>query len=338
MRAEIDERRNSVTIVEEDANHKGSIRKIQIINIEDFLNAQIPPRRTLLPPWLPEAGVCMIFAKAGVGKTFLSLSVGYAVASGSGLLSWEAAAEPQKVLFVDGEMPQWVLQERLRKISRGFKANSRSGYFRIITPDRQDECDGYRGIPDINSPDGQAAIEEVLGDSKLLILDNLSSLCRSGQENNSEDIIPLQQWWLGLRKKGITVLVVHHASKSSQDNRINFRGTSRQIDIMDSVLALERPSNYMPNDGAVFEIHYIKNRGFYGEEAEPFEASLFANGDALEWTFRKIAKRDFERVVELYKDGMTNQREIANEVGVAASTVNRYLKKAEGDRIIVRKS
>ena len=38
---------------------------------------------------------------------------------------------------------------------------------------------------------------------------------------------------------------------------------------MDSVLNLRRPEGYSAEDGAVFEVHYEKARGFYGDDEVP---------------------------------------------------------------------
>ncbi|MBX9704535.1 MAG: AAA family ATPase [Silvanigrellaceae bacterium] len=44
--------------------------KIQAINLTEFLNKKLAPREYLLAPWLPRAGLCMVYAARGVGKTF----------------------------------------------------------------------------------------------------------------------------------------------------------------------------------------------------------------------------------------------------------------------------
>jgi transposase len=58
----------------------------------------------LLSPVLPEKSLAMLFAPRGIGKSWLGLSIGVAVASGGSLLKWEAPA-PRRVLVADGEMP-----------------------------------------------------------------------------------------------------------------------------------------------------------------------------------------------------------------------------------------
>src|SRR6516225_1400673 len=91
----------------------------QAVGINDFLDLDIPPREMLLSPILPERSLAMLYAPRGLGKSWLALSIGLAVASGTPLLRW-SAPRPRKALYVDGEMPLVSLQERLKAISAGF--------------------------------------------------------------------------------------------------------------------------------------------------------------------------------------------------------------------------
>ena len=86
--------------------------------LNDFLSLEIPPREMLLTPILPERSLAMLYAPRGIGKSWLSLSIGLAVASGQSFLRWSAPRQ-RNVLYVDGEMPLVSLQERLRMISPG---------------------------------------------------------------------------------------------------------------------------------------------------------------------------------------------------------------------------
>jgi hypothetical protein len=65
---------------------------------------EIPKREMLLAPVLPGKGLVMVYSKRGVGKTFVSLCIAYAVASGGRYLRW-MAPKPRRVLVIDGEMP-----------------------------------------------------------------------------------------------------------------------------------------------------------------------------------------------------------------------------------------
>jgi Mrp family chromosome partitioning ATPase len=81
-----------------------AIRRLKALTAGELLTMEIPEREMLLAPIIPTKGLAMIYSKRGVGKTFVALSVAYAVASGGVFLRWKAPA-PRRVLLVDGEMP-----------------------------------------------------------------------------------------------------------------------------------------------------------------------------------------------------------------------------------------
>ena len=58
-----------------------SIPALRPIGFNDFLNLNISPRQMLLHPILPERSLAMLYAPRGVGKSWLGLSIGLAVAS-----------------------------------------------------------------------------------------------------------------------------------------------------------------------------------------------------------------------------------------------------------------
>jgi putative DNA primase/helicase len=138
------------------------------LGFNDFLDLDVPPREMLLHPILPARSLAMLYAPRGVGKTLLSLSIGLAVASGKPLLRW-SAPRPKRVLYVDGEMPLTSLQERLFAISIGLGGEIPNDGFRILAADQTEH-----GIS-LSSKDDQSALEPLLRDVDLLIVDNLST-------------------------------------------------------------------------------------------------------------------------------------------------------------------
>ena len=152
------------------------------------------------------------------------------------------------------------------------------------------------------------------------MLDNLSSLTAVIRDNDAESWRPVQGWLLELRRRGISVLIVHHAGKGGQQ-----RGTSRREDVLDTSISLRRPSDYSPTEGARFEVHLEKARGVYGQDARPFEAKLEIRDGAAIWTTRELEDANRARVQALLDDGLT-LREIADETGIPKSTVGRIKK------------
>lgn len=124
-------------------------------------------------------------------------------------------------------------------------------------------------MPDLATRQGQSLLEPQLEGVDLLILDNLSALCRDGNENEGEGWLPVQEWGLGLRRRGISVLFLHHAGKNKSQ-----RGTSRREDLLDTVVTLKHPADYDPSEGLRCEVHFEKTRAMLGDEAKPFEVRL----------------------------------------------------------------
>jgi len=289
-------------------------RPFEAVNLEEFLSRQFPPKELLLAPWLPMKGIVMVFAPRGAGKTFFALGVAYAVATGGQYLHWRAG-QARKVIIIDGEMPAVVLQERLATIV----ANSEqpppdASYVRILASDLTEF-----GLPDISTEKGQKEIEPHIGDAELIVIDNLSTLARSGKENEADSWSMMQAWALKLRREGRSVLFVHHAGKGGEQ-----RGTSKREDIMDTVVKLSRPPDYKPSEGARFIVEFTKSRGFSGPEAEPFEAQL---RDGV-WSMKSVEDIRTAQILELHSEGL-KQRDIASEVGCSPATVNRVIKRAK---------
>lgn len=240
--------------------------KLRALSVAELLTMEIVKPSMILNPIIPYKGLCMLYAARGIGKTFLSLSMAYAIASGISMLEgrWNAPGA-RKVLLVDGEMPLFTLQERMLKM---IPAEADKGLLgrnlRLLSQDDQEF-----GIPDLVTPKGQALLEEHLDGVELVIFDNISSLFRSYKENDADSWSPIQEWLLYLRRLNISVLLVHHANKGGDQ-----RGTSRKEDVLDTSIMLKLPQGYSPEEGVNFEVHYTKHRHFFGDEARPFSAQV----------------------------------------------------------------
>ena len=291
---------------------------IVVVSLLDFVTREIRPRERILAPWLLTQSLNMAYAWRGIGKTHVALGIAFATASGGSFLKWKAG-RPRRVLFLDGEMPAASMQERLKGLIASTDDDFDPEFFRLVTPDLQ-----LQAMPDLATQEGQAAIDAIMGDTELIIIDNLSSLARSGgRENDAESWLPIQPWALRQRQQGRSVIFFHHSGKGGAQ-----RGTSKREDILDCVINLRRPAEYNPEDGAVFEVHFEKTRDMHGQDVEPFEARLQtdAQGKSV-WTFSSVEDSTFNRVVTLANDGLS-QKEIALELGVNKSNVSRHMRKA----------
>jgi putative DNA primase/helicase len=306
------------------ALHPEAPRPLQPVGINDFLKLDIPPREMLLAPILPERSLAMLYAPRGLGKSWLALSIGLAVAAGAPLLRWSVPRQ-RNVLYVDGEMPLVSLQERLKAISVPFGTDIPNDAFRILAADQID------GGINLSTDEGQRSLEPLLGDIDLLILDNLSTLASTVSESASDAWVPIQNWLLRLRRRGIAVLLVHHAGTNGRQ-----RGTSRREDALDTVIGLRRPEDYSPEQGARFELHFEKLRNRVdGAGAIPFEASVTADGpEGIRWSSRDLTPPILKRATELFADGLT-VREVAAILRISKSEAGRLRIRAITDGLLM---
>ncbi len=297
---------------------KNTRASLVVVGLHEFLTNDLPAREEILSPWLLSQSLSMIYSWRGVGKTHVALGIAYAIASGSSFLGWKASTARQ-VLYIDGEMPAPALQSRLAAIVAASDAQPQPGMLRIVTPDLQSGA-----MPDLATREGQDVINGVIGDAEVIIVDNLSCLVRGGgRENEAESWLAVGEWASAMRVRGRSVVFIHHSGKNGAQ-----RGTSKREDMLDCVICLKRPCDYTAIDGAVFELHYEKARNLFGADTDPFEAKLTANEKGLQaWTMRKVSATNFDKVVALAKEGLT-QPEISMELGINRSNVSRAVRKA----------
>ena len=154
----------------------------------------------------------MLVAGRGVGKTHVGMGITYAVSSGGEFMRWRAP-RPRRALYVDGEMPQELLQERCLSLraSAPFQPPT-DEHFRFLAMDRQPLGTSIN----LALQEHQIALEAQLDDAEFLVLDNLSTLVNGGRENDAESWNEMQGWLLQLRRRGITVLLVHHTGRGEK--------------------------------------------------------------------------------------------------------------------------
>jgi len=295
-------------------------RGTNAVSLDSFLAMPIEPREVLLDPWLKSQSLGMIAAFRGLGKTHIALGIANAVASAGAFLKWRApVAHP--VLYIDGEMSAEDMQQRLR-------AMGASGLLRIITPDLVDGP-----MPDLSTPEGQARLDPDIRDARLIIVDNLSSLARTGIENDAESWNMVAAWALRMRRERRSVLFIHHAGKGGQQ-----RGTSKREDPLDVSIMLSRPPGYTPSDGASLRWEWSKARGIFGDNAATLDVKLETDalGRSL-WTWRHVADDAEQLIAEMHESGKT-VRQIAADLGLSKSAVARKLTRVAADADAYRRA
>jgi putative DNA primase/helicase len=298
--------------------------------IHELASYKFKPREPILTPWLNSQDLCMVYAARGIGKTHFAISVAYAIATGTDFLKWKAD-KPRKVLYLDGELPGVVLQQRLSMHCPVIKPED--DYFKVWTPDLMGFEEDTPPMPDLSTVEGQKIINsQIETDTAFIVIDNLSAWCRTGRENEGESWLPMSTWLSYLRRRGIAVLIVHHAGKSGGQ-----RGTSKKEDLLDISIALDRPKEYSPEQGAAFTVEFTKARHLKGNEAESLEIVLTEIESKSQWTWRTVELSTFDRVVTLANEGLS-QNDIVNELEINKSTVSRHLKRANSEGLLTKAS
>lgn len=303
------------------ARHKPGPR---VYNVRELLTLEIPVREHVLHPIIREKETVMLHASRGVGKTHVGLQMAYAIASGGEFLGWHAP-RPRRVLYIDGEMPGTAMQERLASIVR---ASPEADTFDPVN--LQFVCADFQDgpVPNLSTPEGQRWVDPYVDAADVVVIDSISTLASYGRENEAESWMPMQAWALDLRRRGKTVLLLHHDGKNGQQ-----RGTSRREDILDVVIGLRHPGDYEPSQGARFEVHFDKARGIHGDAVAPFEASLVTIDGHARWTTKPLEDARLERAANLLRDGCSPP-EVALELGVSRATAYRLKNRAHAAGLV----
>lgn len=290
------------------------------INTKDFLARPIPPREHIIGPFVKQ-GLNMVYAPPGVGKTYFAMSLGFAISTAGKFLNW-ICEQKQSVIYFDGELPAFLLQDRLKAL---FAQNGISPVtdidFHIVTPDLQ-----QNPMPDLSTETGQNYALKLIGESQFIIIDNISTLCRTGKENESESWIPVQNWLLKLRTMGKSVLLVHHSGKGEV---ISPRGTSKREDVLDLVISLAHPKDYQAKDGCKFEMKFRKSRHFRNQADVREVVASFNNRG---WEIQGLEESLIDKVRGMYLIDQMTQKQIATELKITKGYVSQIIKRLEAEK------
>jgi putative DNA primase/helicase len=285
------------------------------MGMQEFMDLQFPPRRYLLKPWLTTTGLTMIDAQPGHGKTWLALSAGYSVASGDPLMDWPVE-QRGRVLYVDGELPGELLQKRLKMLGPPLPASDF-----VVLSRSQFEMRGEM-MPDIATDIGRQFLDAEIQrlDIDLVILDSVSTLVRSGLDNDVESWREIQNWSLTHRARGRAVIYVHHQGRSGKP-----RGTSAREIVLDARIKLTHELDLSTDTDTAFKLEFPKAREMYGADAAPMIVFLTTQSGHVEWRGETVRDNTRDRVAELSQQGW-KQADIAKELDLTRGRISQIMK------------
>jgi hypothetical protein len=219
-------------------------------SMRDLVAADVESRPFLLEPVLPERSTTLVYAKTNIGKTWFALCVSAAIAHGAKLFDRWRAGKPRKVLYIDCEMDERAMQERVDAVSKMSFSKKRlppkysRNLFVLSRSRTSSRIDQFK----------RDVVEFVRSNKvALLVLDNLAAFTQHNDSSRAwED---LHVWIDELKAVGCAALIIHHEAKHGGQ-----RGTSATTNAVDNVFHLVDPND--PSEKR-------KQRGRKKEEEEP---------------------------------------------------------------------
>ncbi len=299
------------------ASEKKNPWKNAVVSFQELREMPLPKRQALLYPWLLEKTISLVYSWRGMGKTWLAFGLMNALTKAANFGPW-TCEEAVPCLYLDGEMPLKMLQERAEEMDIGGPETKAPA--KLISREFALEL----GLPAENLLNlaWREQLTEILvsGGYKVFIVDNLSSLTPGLDENPKEKFDPINQWFLDLRFRGISTIPLHHAGKSGTQ-----RGNSGREDNIDNSIVLKRPGDYEVTDGCRFICTFEKDRCAEGRELLVDHEFTYKGGL---WTFSNIKTRAMEQVLREV-DKEKTQKEIAEALSLTPGRVSQIIKQAK---------
>jgi putative DNA primase/helicase len=162
----------------------------------------------------------------------------------------------------------------------------------------------------------------------VFVIDNLSSLTPGQDELKRIDWDMVNQWLIGLRRLGITTIIIHHAGKNGDQ-----RGTSSREDQLDLSIRLEKLEN---RELTAFQVKFAKSRGLSGEQKKPFIVELRGDSEGkIIFQHKSINDDILAQIIFMASQGAT-QKEIAGTINLNQSSVSRRINRALRDGLLIK--
>lgn len=221
------------------------------------------------------------------------------------------------VLYIDGEMALDLTQYRSNGLQLAL------GNVNYLHHEHQFNTHG--ACLNIGEHEDRQRISSLLqqGGYKVLILDNLSSLASGIDENKGTDYEPLSHWLLDLRRRKITVIVIHHAGRSGL-----MRGHTKREDACSWIIEL-RDARQDGDTGAKFVSHFAKPSRNTGEPLPDLLWHFTSDAEGRTHIHCETAQvTEYEQFIQHVLEGVTTQADIAEMMSKHRGCVSKWATKA----------
>jgi hypothetical protein len=234
---------------------------LHLISYADVLESPYAPVDWIVEPLISSGDRCLVFGESSSCKSWLLLDLALHLTAGRKWLGKFNVDRPRSVLYVDEEMGEHLLRQRIRRLGKGANIDDRTIPFQFIS---------HLGLTfgkDL-AEELLSAVEQADFDPDIIILETLRCVL-DGSENDAEAVAAFWRNVRPLKVAGKTLIVVHHMKKPGrfkQANKYMASGSTYIVGGADSSLAIQRSAG----DGVIIE--NVKNRSAL--EYPPFLASI----------------------------------------------------------------
>jgi hypothetical protein len=292
-----------------------------LLGADELACMEIIPRPRLLGEWMREGDLGYLFAPRGHGKTWLAMLIGSALAKGGSLGAWAAGDAPRRVFYFDAEMNLQDVKAR----AQGLGITSPN--FRWLSNEHLYLDQGLS--TNIANPLHQTGLSSMLPDASVFIIDNLSTGQSGMRENENDDFDKIKDWLLSLRRRQVTVIIIHHAGRNGE-----MRGASRREDPAHWILSLKDTTE----DNGVskrFCTRFSKCRNCQMRDAMPLAWTLRNDGDRITPVCEFYGHLD--ALLGHIREGISNATELAEMLGVQCGTISKWARKLMGAGLVRKK-
>jgi len=261
-----------------------------IVTVQQIRRKERKPPKLLMKPWLRAGELTIIYGNYGSGKSLLTIAVAYMLGlptdvTDEAIGEW-LVREPVGTLYIDGELGELEMEERLRCFEWLGRQKHRTRVLSV--PEYQLATENPFHLSDrVN----QQRIVQWLRhnpDYKVVVLDSVSTLFGLEEENsNSEWNNKVNPFLRDLRALDVACILLHHSGK---DNKRGLRGASAMGAMAHNIFRIVTHPNYDIDEGAAwFTIKKDKQRaaGYsFGEFSLRFTRA--ANKTIWEVTSNKV--------------------------------------------------
>ncbi|QED22945.1 AAA family ATPase [Candidatus Deianiraea vastatrix] len=301
---------------------------LPVVNGERLLQMDIPPLQNIIDPILPVGGMGLIFAKRGIGKTHFCIEIAYAVANGIGFLNW-SASKSRKVLYLDLETQIAAIKQRFEVVHN--RLNIPNGMKNIELFNHALFDKNCTEMLNIDNDRHREILTNTINNLNvdLIIMDNLSSIRRSGNENDAKDCHKIIEWALLMRKNDKSIIFVGHEGKKSEGDAKTLRGSSRMEDVVDTIINLSE----IPNQKGNIKLMFTKHRHMSPDLANPINMNFNPEngwsiiGDYIPEDEKLMKKRNLE-ILQLKLQGIEN-KEICSKFQISKSEFSKIINKCK---------